>query len=449
MRRQGVRRGWRRQIGIASATGLIVALFLALAPTANAALGLQDLSAKPANLAAGANSDFNIHIGFSDPADQVKDLTVHLPPGLVGNPTATPLCTVSQLNADSCPANTQVGTVVANVNVVAVPGVLEVPLTVNGSLYNLTPQPGEPARFGIVLKPVALPPPIGGVLPKIVQQSAVKLRQSDFGLDTIVNDFPQKTNGLETDITSLDLSLFGTANGHGFIRNPTSCTPKTVTFDADSYSGQSAHGSAPSFTPTNCGALPFSPTLSVNVGAGPSTRAPSLTTVIRQDAGEAGLAGAKVLLSNNIGPNLAALGNTCSLLQFRVNASACPAPSIVGSASASSPFVKGALKGPVVLVAPGPTDLFPRLGVSLKGPLSLQVLGTFVAESDGLGNAFTKLPDIPISTFALHFNGGKGGLLTTAVNLCTAPTQRFLASFDGFNGAHRQARVPAQISGCG
>jgi hypothetical protein len=77
------------------------------------------------------------------------------------------------------------------------------------------------------------------------------------------------------------------------------------------------------------------------------------------------------------------------------------------------------------------------------------VLGSFVAESTGLGNAFEKLPDIPISLFALHFNGGKGGLLTTALNLCTAPPQRFQAGFDGFNGAHTQGPVTAQINGCG
>ncbi len=80
---------------------------------------------------------------------------------------------------------------------------------------------------------------IGGT--KIIQQSGVQLRRN-FGLDTIVNDFPQKASGLTTDITSLDLTLMGTANGHGFMRNPTSCTPKTVTFDAVSYGGHSAHG---------------------------------------------------------------------------------------------------------------------------------------------------------------------------------------------------------------
>ena len=244
MRQPGVRTRARRRIGAAVIAGLTAWLCLALAPAAQAALGLQGLSAQPSNLAAGAHSDVNIHIGFSDAADQVKDLTVHLPPGLVGNPTATPLCSVTQLNGDNCPANTQVGSVTAQVNVI-VAGPLSVPLTVDGTLYNLTPHQGEPARFGIVLRP------LGGLIgaTKIIQQSGVQLRRSDFGLDTIVNDFPRTASGLETDITSLDLSLMGTANGHGFMRNPTSCTPKTVTFDAVSYGGHSAHGSAPSFTP--------------------------------------------------------------------------------------------------------------------------------------------------------------------------------------------------------
>src|SRR3954454_22063718 len=139
MRQPGVgTRVWRR-IGVTVIAGLAASLCLTLAPAAQAALGLQGLSAKPSNLGAGANSNCNIHIGFTDPADQVKDLTVHLPPGLVGNPTATPLCTVAQLNADSCPAPSQVGNVTANVNVV-VAGPVAVPLTIDGSLYNLVPQ---------------------------------------------------------------------------------------------------------------------------------------------------------------------------------------------------------------------------------------------------------------------------------------------------------------------
>ena len=98
-----VRRTW---LSMAVAVGC-----LALAPTAHAALGFQGLSAAPTNANAGAHSDVNIHIGFTSPADDVKDLTVSLPPGLVGDPTATPLCTVTQLQSDACPSGSQVGTV--------------------------------------------------------------------------------------------------------------------------------------------------------------------------------------------------------------------------------------------------------------------------------------------------------------------------------------------------
>src|SRR5215208_2413616 len=135
VRRLGVRKRSRRALGVAGIAASTVALGLLAAPAAQAALGFQGLSAKPANLAAGANSDVNIHIGFSDPSDQVKDLTVHLPPGLTGNPTATPQCTVAQLNSDACPAKSQVGNVSAKVLVHA--AVLPVEQTVNGSLYNL------------------------------------------------------------------------------------------------------------------------------------------------------------------------------------------------------------------------------------------------------------------------------------------------------------------------
>jgi hypothetical protein len=140
----------------------------------HAAFGFQGLSASPTNTSAGAHSNFNIHIGFTSPSADVKDLTVGLPPGLVGNPTATPLCTSAQLQSDSCPSASQAGTVSTNVTVHLL-GLLPLPMTVNGSLYNLEPQAGQPARFGIVLRPIAADPiPL---LQKIKQASDVRLRQ--------------------------------------------------------------------------------------------------------------------------------------------------------------------------------------------------------------------------------------------------------------------------------
>ena len=121
--------------------GAVAVTSLALAPTAHAALGFQGLSAAPTNANAGAHSDVNIHIGFTSPADDVKDLTVGLPPGLVGDPTATPLCTLTQLQGDACPSASQVGTVTARGHRAPPdPLPLTLPLTVNGSLYNVEPR---------------------------------------------------------------------------------------------------------------------------------------------------------------------------------------------------------------------------------------------------------------------------------------------------------------------
>src|SRR5262245_31142453 len=215
-------------VGIARWARLGACLLAALAAIrvlgpgrAEAAFGINSLTAAPASTDAGAHSDFVINIGFapgSAASESVKDLTIHLPPGQVADPTATPLCTVDQLNAASCPANTQVGAVSSSVELAGLP------TTVNGKIYNLTPQAGEPARFGIVLSPLPVPG-VGAV----IQQSQVKLRTTDYGLDSILSSIPNMTGGLATHIDSLQTTLFGTAaTGKSFSRNPTSCSPATT-----------------------------------------------------------------------------------------------------------------------------------------------------------------------------------------------------------------------------
>lgn len=444
-----VRRGWISLL--VSALGSLI-----LVPAAHAAFGFQGLSAAPTNPSAGANSDFNVHIGFTSATDDVKDLTISLPPGMVGNPTAAPVCTMTQLQGDSCPSASQVGTVTANVTAHLLdPLPLTLPLTVNGSLYNVTPGAGQPARFGIVLRPIGSDP-----LPlfqKIVQVSDVRLRQSDFGLDTVLSNVPRTAHALgqalsvPTDINSMDISLSGTVGGKGFMRNPTSCGTKTTKFTADSYANpsQKITGQA-SWVSTNCAALPFSPHLLVGLGAPGATAAGAttpMTATITQGNGEAGLRNAQVLLPTQIGPNISALDHQCPLARFRADATTCPALSKVGTGTASSPFLPAPLNGTVVITTPLPGELFPGLGVDLRGPLSMQVIGSFLI-TPSLGNAFSDLPDIPISNFKLRFKGGKNGLISTGVNLCKARPPLFHGAFEGWNGATKNVGVKAKISGC-
>jgi hypothetical protein len=349
-----------------------------------------------------------------------------------------------------------VGTTTANVTVHLVdPLPLTLPLTVNGSVYNVQPAAGRPARFGIVLRPVGSDPL--PVFQKIIQVSDVRLRKSDFGLDTVLTDIPNVAHALGqalsvgTDINSIDLSLKGSVGGKDFLRNPTSCGTKTTRFTADSYAnpGQQVTGQA-SWVSTNCAALPFAPHLSVGLG-GPGATALGktipMTTAITQGNGEAGLQNAAVLLPTQVGPNITVLDHQCTLAQFHANASACPAASKVGTATASSPLLPSSLNGTVVIVQPSPGDFLPGLGVDLRGPLALQVIGSFTI-TPGLGNAFANLPDIPISNFKLSFRGGNGGLISTGVNLCKARPPVFKANFGGWNGASRSVAVKAKINGC-
>ncbi len=308
--------------------------------------------------------------------------------------------------------------------------------------------------------PITLPPPLDEVLlPPIIIQSGVQLRGSDFGLDTVINDLPNTATVLSlggiplvpvpVHLTSMDLTLLGGAGmpPRPFMRNPTSCTTATTNFTADSYTapGTTVTGSA-SFTPTNCGAQPFSPTFSPRLGAAGQTAAqshPPVSTAIDQDVGEAGLRNATVLLPPNLSAELNVLSQTCDQAAF--DAGNCPPNSIVGSAIATSPLLTEPLQGPVALIAnPG----LRKVGLDLRGPLAMKLVGGFVITPSGTGVAFPNLPDIPIGHFALMFNGGPNGLVATTADLCYVPSI-FNASFDAWSGASQSGNTTAAVDGCG
>ena len=82
----------------------------------------------------------------------VKDLRFELPPGLIGNPTPFAQCTDLEFGTlgpndfNLCPPDTAVGVVSVTASEPA-PGSKAL-FTLAVPLFNLTPAPGEPARFG-------------------------------------------------------------------------------------------------------------------------------------------------------------------------------------------------------------------------------------------------------------------------------------------------------------
>jgi uncharacterized repeat protein (TIGR01451 family) len=85
----------------------------------------------------------------------VKELSVELPPGFVGNPANVPQCPLELLRGvteSRCPQNTAVGTnEVTLESKIAGGKVNQFPAGGAGLVYNMEPPPGHPAAFGFII----------------------------------------------------------------------------------------------------------------------------------------------------------------------------------------------------------------------------------------------------------------------------------------------------------
>ena len=92
----------------------IGALLTVTTTTAQAAITKLDYGIAPSSTQAGGAPDVAITTAFTydDTTDDVKDVSVRLPPGLLGNPLNAERCAAAQFEADACPPGSDVGAVV-------------------------------------------------------------------------------------------------------------------------------------------------------------------------------------------------------------------------------------------------------------------------------------------------------------------------------------------------
>lgn len=113
----------------------------------------------------------------------VKDLDVQLPPGLVGNPTATPRCTDREFTAiennrgETCPLDTAIGVETTYLTAVTEEELL---IPFSTPVYNLVPPKGVAAEFGFVAAKTT----------PVLLQSSVRTGE-DYGVTTVSPDIPQ------------------------------------------------------------------------------------------------------------------------------------------------------------------------------------------------------------------------------------------------------------------
>jgi hypothetical protein len=206
--------------------------------------------------------------GAIRPADEVKDVIVDLPAGLVGDPQVTPRCPLydllQQTEGTACPPASRVGTVVFE----AFPGrsfrASEGEFSETTAVYNMQPDPGFPAEFGFTY------------LGRAVYMYASTVRiGGQLRLRVTVPGIPN----LQTIGTTL--LFFGNPGAHfgeagtltPFFTSPVDCAagPLTATVEADSWrSPANQHGNVYSFAESTtypqlagCNLLQFQPTLSM------------------------------------------------------------------------------------------------------------------------------------------------------------------------------------------
>src|SRR4051812_35491734 len=170
---------------------------------------------KPSDAAAAAatHRDFCIAFHTDTSKDDLRGLTLDLPPGVVGDPTAAATCSQTNFrnNGGDCGPSNQVGTVSTVVDA----GPLG-DQTITGEVYNLTPTNTQPAVLGI-----ALDQRVGALTPVYIR-SAVTVRVADAGLTSVTqDDIPRQVTfvlPMDISVKSMALTLWGrTPAGKPFI----------------------------------------------------------------------------------------------------------------------------------------------------------------------------------------------------------------------------------------
>jgi hypothetical protein len=394
---------------------------------------------------AGAHVDFTTKLRFSL-NEQIRDVKVDLPPGMVGNPNATDKCTLTQLigsGAPECPATTQVGV---------------------AGIYNTPGAPAETVKVYNLEAPTDLPALFGFNYEGVIVRIEPHLRGSDYAITTTVRDIAQTHKLSGTDLTlwgvpadpsharmgyQLDpndpyglppIAIPDPAPRLAFLTTPTSCPTKATPFLASVDSWQSTgvfSSAAPDvdedgvpYQWEGCERLSFKPSISIEPGSHVAD-APSGLTVdltIPQNEDPDGLATPHVRKTvvrlpegMSVSPSSAAGLGACALSGIALGTNrepSCPASSKLGTVSIDTPLLEKPLEGDIVLAKQddNPFRSLIAMYFVVRGPGVLIKLPGKVDLNQKTGQltaTFDNTPQLPFSHLRVSFRGGPTAALAT------------------------------------
>jgi hypothetical protein len=394
------------------------------------------------------------------PVALAKNISVKLPPGVVGDPSPVPRCTLTQFLTlvssgvelkNACPPQTAVG--VATVKIYE-PATLASVAKFTVPLVNLEPSYGEPARFGFFVGE--------GDTPVFLDTSVRSGNGEDYGITVTSPNTTQTADFLSSEITfwgtpsdprhdnargwgCLEAARFGRSScqpleaqrSPAFLTLPTSCTgsPLASSTDLDSWAQPAEFAMAPvsQVMPTldGCNQLPFSPKVAVEPTTSSATSPTGLEFNLNfNDEGltePSGLAQSQmkkavVTLPEGMtaNPSVAAGLSACSEAQYEsetVNSepgTGCPEDSKIGDVEVQTPLLEQALRGSLFIAKQNenPFRSLLALYVVIKNPetgILVRLAGKVEPNlSTGqLVSVFDDIPQFPISHFRLGFRQGQ------------------------------------------
>jgi hypothetical protein len=406
------------------------------------------------------------HSGNSIDGAALKRIRVDVPPGLAANPQALPKCTEAQFEANTCAANTQVGT--TELNAVA-EGILLLE-GLKGKVFNLQPPKGLPLDFGINVEPAgALTAPVQLHLEGHVEWAG------DYHEYFEINNVPEEAEvkllvlpvKAKLKVLKSKLNFNGHAGG-SFLTLPSVCSSTTTShLELESYSGEISRSSTN--TPVGvegCNKVPFAPSVTVTPESTVPDGPDGATTVVQvpQQTGESqintsDIKDAHVTLPEGLTLNPAAAHGleACSAAQIGIGtrkAVACPAGSRIGTVAIETDLPPHELVGPVFLGSPSggpitdpPFTVYldaeaPNLDVSVR----LQGTATPNPETGRLEVTFANNPQLPFSSLSLTLNGGDHAPLANPLTCDPRQTSFNFTPYTG--GAAALGSTPFAASGC-
>lgn len=443
----------------------VAALLLATALVFTHSAGADDPAFAPtitlqtSTTRAAAHPDARITIDNSQSSEQIKDLTIDLPDGMVGSLNAAVPCSVVDASNAECPASAQIGTVTNYARVdnsdVVLPGKVyltdALPLTAGKiDTENGSPNTEDPASMQVVV-----PGKIGGVdMGNVVVNARVQMHYaavnpgwsnmptgavgSILGVRTVVNDVPDsitdshgRTVTFKLNRMDVDLRSNQTAPRSPLLTNSSRCRTRQISLAATSYASTNASDTQ-DYTTTQCADVHFSDPESMTFGFTNKSASAATTfdSTVEFADNQPTLDSMSLQMPASITVNGSAVGSPnqqCPVNSLDWGADgdasnfaklACPPEAKVGTVEIETPLLPDPVVGELWLVEASPVPnmgiyIDPTTGPNNPAGVTLGVGGMASTPNlvDGtcsgvcrnaITMTFTGLPDMPIKKVTVH-----------------------------------------------